>query len=608
MTASPSKQQQQPNSLRQQNDHNSSSSNSSSDDDQRQNQSDSLYSSSNNHKHENQQEYQDEQQCESVALDFDNSPLNLKLNDEDEDSYDMVTDDTISPRIAIASSPQSPTINSPRLNFDRIANQNDSSISLPFTQFHRSPNCWMIALALILILSIFTIEYYVDESLHSKSKSTPQSQAQQRQIAFDAALVADHSGSTGAAHHNELSTQLSEYDPYAPESVITAHNALVQRTREYNALLKQSTQQELKLLHLDAQTQQQQALLESYAVLLRHVRKSSQTSSSTPSASVTDAQLLEASRQALERVRNETDAARTTLLLLGQQGALSNSKGVRLSLEQVTRVDDEDESDENDAAIHKLRELNDGTNANQTDSTLQQQHSHTPRVAQKLIDSHNNEYILSKAGDANASPTGDSDANGDVLQRIDTRLIVDLGIVIVASAIGGCCAALLRQPVLIGYLLSGSVIGPGGLRLIGQFVQVETLAQFGATFLLFALGVEFSIQRLMRVRNVALAGGILSMSLCVLVGAAVAHWLCGVAQFRAALCCGLVLSMSSTTVVIKQLSEQQQHQQSQQQQQQATSAHQQNSHRHSHNNNAHNSNNAIHNATKPSKNKSWDCA
>ncbi len=72
----------------------------------------------------------------------------------------------------------------------------------------------------------------------------------------------------------------------------------------------------------------------------------------------------------------------------------------------------------------------------------------------------------------------------------DFRLIVDLVLVLGVAACGGLLAALLRQPVLLGYLIGGMIVGPAGLGLIKELIQVETLAQFGVAFLLFALGVE----------------------------------------------------------------------------------------------------------------------
>ncbi|KAI3778074.1 hypothetical protein L2E82_07077 [Cichorium intybus] len=53
-----------------------------------------------------------------------------------------------------------------------------------------------------------------------------------------------------------------------------------------------------------------------------------------------------------------------------------------------------------------------------------------------------------------------------------------------------------RVQVITGYLLAGSVVGPGGLDVVSELVQVETVAQFGVIFLLFALGLEFSMAKI----------------------------------------------------------------------------------------------------------------
>ncbi|XP_031494029.1 K(+) efflux antiporter 4-like [Nymphaea colorata] len=158
-----------------------------------------------------------------------------------------------------------------------------------------------------------------------------------------------------------------------------------------------------------------------------------------------------------------------------------------------------------------------------------------------LIDSKDNVFIISKPK-----------SKYPVLQ-LDLRLISDLVVVIVSATCGGIAFACAGQPVITGYLLAGSVIGPGGLSFVSEMVQVETVAQFGVIFLLFALGLEFSTTKLRVVRAVAVLGGILQIFLFMC--------LCGVA---ASLCggkpsegvfVGTFLSMSSTAVVLKFLME-----------------------------------------------------
>ncbi|ARV58144.1 sodium:calcium exchanger [Nostocales cyanobacterium HT-58-2] len=138
----------------------------------------------------------------------------------------------------------------------------------------------------------------------------------------------------------------------------------------------------------------------------------------------------------------------------------------------------------------------------------------------------------------------------------DFRLIVDLVSVLAIAACGGLLASLLRQPVLLGYLIGGMVVGPAGLGLIKELIQVETLAQFGVAFLLFALGVEFSFTELKKVQAIALGGGGLQIALTILITVLV----CGAAGAWAYLPAkgiflGAILSLSSTAVVLKCLME-----------------------------------------------------
>ncbi|BFG23225.1 hypothetical protein CerSpe_094990 [Prunus speciosa] len=159
-----------------------------------------------------------------------------------------------------------------------------------------------------------------------------------------------------------------------------------------------------------------------------------------------------------------------------------------------------------------------------------------------LIDKKDNVFVMSN-----------KKSKYPVLQ-VDLRLISDLVVIIVSAAIGGILFSCLGQPVIVGYLLAGSLIGPGGLEFISEMVQVETVAQFGVVFLLFALGLEFSLAKLKAVGPVAVLGGLLQiltfMFLC-----AITAVLCG-AKLSEGVFVGSFLSMSSTAVVVKFLGEQ----------------------------------------------------
>ncbi|XAR71782.1 hypothetical protein NMG60_11018194 [Bertholletia excelsa] len=157
-----------------------------------------------------------------------------------------------------------------------------------------------------------------------------------------------------------------------------------------------------------------------------------------------------------------------------------------------------------------------------------------------LIDKKDNVFVMSNK----------QKSKYPVLQ-LDLRLISDLVVVIVSAAIGGIIFSCLGQPVIVGYLLAGSIIGPGGLK-FSEMVQVETVAQFGVVFLLFALGLEFSLAKfafLKAVGPVAVIGGLLQIAILLFFFGIIAV-LCG-AKLSEGIFVGCFLSMSSTAVVVK---------------------------------------------------------
>jgi hypothetical protein len=64
--------------------------------------------------------------------------------------------------------------------------------------------------------------------------------------------------------------------------------------------------------------------------------------------------------------------------------------------------------------------------------------------------------------------------NGAMELQQDLQFIADIVVMIVASAAGGLLFAAMGQPVITGYLLAGSLVGPGGFGLINELVQVRT--------------------------------------------------------------------------------------------------------------------------------------
>ena len=110
-----------------------------------------------------------------------------------------------------------------------------------------------------------------------------------------------------------------------------------------------------------------------------------------------------------------------------------------------------------------------------------------------------------------------------------------------------------NQPTVVGYLLTGIVAGPFGLRLIPETAGVEILAEVGVALLLFTIGLELSIAKLAKMREVVLGAG--SMQ----IGATVLACLGGLIlvgfAVRESLFWGFLVAASSTAIVLKLLQE-----------------------------------------------------
>jgi len=131
-------------------------------------------------------------------------------------------------------------------------------------------------------------------------------------------------------------------------------------------------------------------------------------------------------------------------------------------------------------------------------------------------------------------------------------IAADIAIILVAGLLGGLVAQRLRQPLVVGYILAGVLVGPytGGITVSGVH-DVELLAEIGVALLLFAIGLEFSPRDLGPVRGIALVGAPLQIALVAAYGAGVGHLL-GWPWVQAAWFGGLI-SLSSTMVVLKTL-------------------------------------------------------
>ena len=130
-------------------------------------------------------------------------------------------------------------------------------------------------------------------------------------------------------------------------------------------------------------------------------------------------------------------------------------------------------------------------------------------------------------------------------------IAADIIIIIVAALLGGLIAQKMRQPLLLGYILVGVIIGPFSGGLVSDPHEVEKLAEIGVALLLFALGLEFSLQDLKPVKYVALIGGSIQILLTIGYGYLIGRWLGW--ESGPSLWLGGLISLSSTMVILKTL-------------------------------------------------------
>nr|XP_043886872.1 transmembrane and coiled-coil domain-containing protein 3 [Solea senegalensis]XP_043886873.1 transmembrane and coiled-coil domain-containing protein 3 [Solea senegalensis] len=227
--------------------------------------------------------------------------------------------------------------------------------------------------------------------------------------------------------------------------------------------MKESSRQRLEALR-EAAIKVEQEYVELVAVEKHQQEAAKNALAQNQSLSMLD-EILEDVRKAADRLEEEID-----------EHAFDKNKQMKgVNVEAVLRVEDDEE---------KGGKRNNKSRQNEEEDNL---------GLSMLIDSQNNQYVLTKPRDS-------------TIPRADHHFIKDLVSVVMLSLPCGWICTLVGLPPMFGYIVCGVLLGPSGLNSIKSMVQVETLGELGVFFTLFVVGLEFSPERLRKVWKTSIQG------------------------------------------------------------------------------------------------------
>uniref|UniRef100_A0A6I8QZS7 Transmembrane and coiled-coil domains 3 n=1 Tax=Xenopus tropicalis TaxID=8364 RepID=A0A6I8QZS7_XENTR len=222
--------------------------------------------------------------------------------------------------------------------------------------------------------------------------------------------------------------------------------------------MKESSRQRLEALR-EAAIKEEKEYVELLAAEKHQVEALKNMQHQNKSLSMLD-EILEDVRKAADRLEEEIE-----------DHAFDDNKSIRgVNVEAVLRVEED--------------EVKRNTSQRQVEDDL---------GLSMLIDSQNNQYILTKPRDS-------------TIPRADHHFIKDIVTIVMLSLPCGWVCTMIGLPTMFGYIVCGVLMGPSGLNSIKSIVQVETLGEFGVFFTLFVVGLEFSPERLRKVWKIALQG------------------------------------------------------------------------------------------------------
>jgi monovalent cation:H+ antiporter-2, CPA2 family len=134
---------------------------------------------------------------------------------------------------------------------------------------------------------------------------------------------------------------------------------------------------------------------------------------------------------------------------------------------------------------------------------------------------------------------------------MEMPMLKDFVIILGASLIIILIFQRIKIPSIIGFLITGMLVGPYGLSLIDASHEVELMAEIGIIFLLFVIGIEFSLKSLASIKKTVLLGGFLQVGGTIVVAGLISY-LAGL-PWAQSVFIGFLFSLSSTAIVLKLL-------------------------------------------------------
>ncbi len=132
---------------------------------------------------------------------------------------------------------------------------------------------------------------------------------------------------------------------------------------------------------------------------------------------------------------------------------------------------------------------------------------------------------------------------------MEIPLLGDIAVIFVLSVLVLFIFHKIKAPTVVGFLVTGILAGPQGLRLIHATDQVGVLAEIGVILLLFTVGLEVSLKELLKIKKYVLVGGSLQVALTILAVYAIMRYL--EYPVGTSVLLGFLISLSSTAIVLR---------------------------------------------------------